>query len=609
MSPTAALGRPGAVLQAFRVALPVRRLLPAAAGPPKLSVAKAAMMAAHEDQCGGAGEGAVNWENWRRAALVAVTAAVCASLARPIAAQDWLYTVRPGDTLWGLSETYLVDVGYWRQLRSLNAVADPEHLPPGTRLRIPIAWLRLQPAPVRVVAVSGTAIGVTTLSGQRAPVALATAMEFFAGDSIETGNDGSVSLEFADGSRMLVGSDTRLVFDTLSVTGGEAFVDTRLRLLNGHTSVRTRPGDDTIIRYEISTPAAISAVRGTEFRVGVQDGGNAARTEVLNGEVAVTGRARTLMIAEGFGTVVDRGRPPRPPRPLLPAPDLGAMDDVIERIPVRLRFAPVPGAASYRLEVAANPSFEPVLVDRISPDAVFSGFELADGGYAVRVRCIDALGIEGFDGLKRVVVNARPEPPLPLDPPPGGVVPDGKPGLRWTEPEEAKGYHLQLAAEGNDARPLVDVKPVDGTRFTLDRALAPGRYRWRIATIAADGDEGPFSDAQGFRVPPPGPSAAAPEVGDGTVTVRWRAGEPGDRYRLQVARNKDFTEVVVDLRADAPQATLGRLDAGRYFVRVATIDASGEEGPFGAPQEFSVGTDRYWLLILPFLGLALAVLL
>lgn len=546
---------------------------------------------------------------WLRTAVIAVFSVVCASLARPAATQDWLYTVRPGDTLWGLSETYLLDVSYWRQLRSLNAVADPEHLPPGLRLRIPIAWLRLQPVPVRVVAASGTAIGVTTRSGQRVPVALAADMEFFAGDSIETGGDGSVSLAFADGSRMTVGGDARLVFDTLSVTGGEAFVDTRLRLLNGHASVRARTGGDTIIRYEISTPAAISAVRGTEFRVGVQDGGNAARTEVLEGEVAVTGRARTLMLEEGFGTVVDRGRPPRPPRPLLPAPDLAAMDAVIERMPVRLRFAPVPGAAGYRLEVAANPAFEPVLVDRIAGEPVFSGFELPDGGYAVRARAIDALGIEGYDGARRVVVNTRPEPPLPLEPPPGGVVPDGRPDFRWTEPEEARGYHLQLAAEGDDARPLLDLTPVDGSRYGLDRGLAPGRYRWRVATIAAGGDTGPFSDAQGFRVPQPGPAAAAPEIGDDTVTLRWRAGEPGDRYRVQLARDKEFREIVADLRVDAPQATLGRLDAGRYFVRVATIEASGEEGPFGTTQEFAVGTDKYWLLILPFLGVALTLLL
>ena len=540
---------------------------------------------------------------------VAAVGMVCALHTGPAVAQEWLYTVRPGDTLWRLSETYLTDINYWRQLKARNAIADPENLPPGLRLRIPIAWLRLQPAPVRVTAVSGTAVALTKRGGQPVPMALTVGMELGAGDTIETGADGSVGLEFADGSQLLLANDSRLVCDTLSVTGGTAFVDTRLRLVNGRADVRARGEEQAIIRYEISTPAAISAVRGTVFRVGVQDAGNAARTEVLKGEVAVTARRRTLTLAEGFGTVIDKGQPPPPPRKLLPAPDLGAMSDVIERVPVRLRFAPLAYADGYRLEVATNPSFTPVIVERTATAAEFSGFDLPDGTYAVRVRAIDALGLEGFDANKRVVVNARPEPPLPLDPPANGSVPGGKPALRWTEPDEAKAYHLQIAAEGAESRPLVEVAAVDGGGFAVERELPPGRYRWRVATIGRDGDEGPFSDAQGFRVPPPGPTAAAPEVGNDTITVRWRAGEPGDRYRVQVARDKAFTEIVADLAVDEPKAELGRLDAGRYYLRVRTIEASGEEGPFGTPQEFSVGSDKYWLLILPFLGVALTLLL
>jgi hypothetical protein len=54
-------------------------------------------------------------------------------------AQEWHYTVRPGDNLWDVSTRYLSAVDYWPKLQALNGVTDPEHLPPGTKLRIPVA--------------------------------------------------------------------------------------------------------------------------------------------------------------------------------------------------------------------------------------------------------------------------------------------------------------------------------------------------------------------------------------------------------------------------------------------------------------------------------------
>ena len=43
----------------------------------------------------------------------------------------------------------------WEELQNHNAIANPYRLPPGQVLRFPIAWLRVEPAPARVVAVRG----------------------------------------------------------------------------------------------------------------------------------------------------------------------------------------------------------------------------------------------------------------------------------------------------------------------------------------------------------------------------------------------------------------------------------------------------------------------
>src|SRR5690606_29322242 len=48
-------------------------------------------------------------------------------------ADDWVYTVRPGDNLWNLAERHLKSFKYIRQLQLLNGVQDPYHIPPGKK--------------------------------------------------------------------------------------------------------------------------------------------------------------------------------------------------------------------------------------------------------------------------------------------------------------------------------------------------------------------------------------------------------------------------------------------------------------------------------------------
>ena len=60
--------------------------------------------------------------------------------------EDWVYTTRPGDTLWDISKTYLVGVEYWPKVQKYNAIKNPKLLPPGSRLLIPVSWLKQQPS-------------------------------------------------------------------------------------------------------------------------------------------------------------------------------------------------------------------------------------------------------------------------------------------------------------------------------------------------------------------------------------------------------------------------------------------------------------------------------
>ena len=77
--------------------------------------------------------------------------------------------------------------------------------------------------------------------------------------------------------------------------------------------------------------------------------------------------------------------------------------------------------------------------------------------------------------------------------------------------------------------------------------------------------------------------------GDATVQLRW-PGEPGQRFRLQVATDAAFAQTVQDTVLDAPTWISGDLAAGVYLVRIQVQDATGLQSDFSPPREIRVGT-------------------
>jgi hypothetical protein len=76
-------------------------------------------------------------------------------LSLPAVAADWIYTVVDGDNLWDLSERYLDSQLRFEQVRKLNNVEFPKRMQPGTRLRIPMKWIRSNPVPANIAATRG----------------------------------------------------------------------------------------------------------------------------------------------------------------------------------------------------------------------------------------------------------------------------------------------------------------------------------------------------------------------------------------------------------------------------------------------------------------------
>jgi hypothetical protein len=514
-------------------------------------------------------------------------------------AGDFVYTVQPGDHPWNVAQRYLVSSSLGPQLLQLNKLVDDRHIMPGTRLRIPQSWLKLETAQVRVLAAYGD---TTQQNKTNNLIAVSVGDVLSAPVTLRTGPTGSVTLGFADGSRVLMRRDSELQLrQTQQRVLGRANM-TQLFLMHGSLENQVTPLGNSGGRFEIRTPAAVAAVRGTDFRV--QALGLELRTEVLDGTVNVANRAGQVNTMAGQGALAQIGQSPvRSMRPLLQAPSLDGLPERIERLPIDLPMQRLEGAAAYRTQLAPDAGFNVVLSDETNSAARIRARDVDDGSYVLRLRAIDADGLEGYSAQRTVIVHARPASPLLIEPAAQAVIESARPRFKWAQGEPGWTYRLQIMPS-TGTMPLDDQVVPAGESVQPLIDLGPAVYQWRVAAIQPGKGQGPWGDFQTFRRVLPGPGIEPPRVDDGTTTLRWPVQGQVANYRLQVARDQQFTSSLVDVQTELMQYKLQDLAPGTHYVRVQTVGGDGYTGPWGGTQSFVVPepTPSAWralLLLLP----------
>ncbi len=534
--------------------------------------------------------------------LLAATGAAsvaAASTAEPI--QYFVHNAVEGDTLIGLSNRYLVKRHEWQLLQKINKVADPKRIRPGTPIRIPINDMRTEAAAASVLALAGP---VESSAGK-----LAVGTPLSEGANVKTGDNGFVTLKLADGSTLVVQSKSQVRLDvarTVSNSGGVPL--TRVGLASGRVEADVAKRRGANGRFEISTPTANLGVRGTQFRVSTDESGRASRGEVVEGVVSVAAagaEAGALDVGAGFGTVVETGKAPLPAVRLLPAPDLAGAAALQERILLRFKFNAVPGAQSYRAQVAADKAFTQLRAEGsfTTPEAKFG--DLPDADYFLRVRAADAMGIEGSDAVMLFKLKARPEPPFTSTPPNKDKFAATAVNFSWANSVEAATYRLQMSSTAAFKELLLDERGIKGNTLQPALAVKPGDYFWRVASVRGNGDQGPFGDVQSFTVKSLPAAPNPPKEEGGRVKFSWGA-EPGQKFEFQLARDAQFTQRVMEKKLDAPEVTIDKPgESGIYYMRYRAIDPDGFIGPFSSAQTIEVKANYWWLLLLLLIPVAI----
>ncbi len=276
-------------------------------------------------------------------------------------------------------------VDAWR----VSAVAPATH--PGEAAGLHVAYRERQPTrPVaRLQATSGQVeTGSATAKLERARHGAL----LYPQQLLRTGPRSYARLLLADGSYVRVAAESLVRVGRIDLDEDLAR-RVELALLRGSIETIVRKGALRTV-FNVLTRTAIAGVRGTDFRTHANQTGT--RIETLDGEVSLTGKLDSVVVGAGRGSRVGvDGFPERtrslPAAPVVVKPLRGPVAFGQE-----LRWEPVPGAASYIVEIARDAEFSRFVSSR-EAHAVETviGTDLAAGKWFWRVAAVDADGFVG----------------------------------------------------------------------------------------------------------------------------------------------------------------------------------------------------------------------
>ena len=431
------------------------------------------------------------------------------------------------------------------------------------------------------------------------------------GSRLRTANESAVELTFDNGSSFFLKPNTELGLRVARKKGAH-HVMTDFFLDAGRTVVKIRGASGVDSRYRITTPSSTASVRGTEFRVAVGSS-RLTFTEVLEGKVEISTRRKRVMVREGEGTVVAKGKSPTKPIRLLPPPTPLDLQAVYNSMPLQLRFSEITGARNMKAILAKDEDGKWVAAEgSIEKGGIFTVRNIIDGTYYLRAQSVNELGLEGpLSGPSAVSVRTSPLPPITKAPSDGDVLTGKTAGLSWLRVKEAAHYHVQVASDRTFQTPVDEDIKHDSEAYRTGR-LEPGTYYFRVRSVAEDGYEGAWSDAVGFTLtpPPPAPAVDAPAVEGKTTRLAWRNLGEGITYHLQVSADAGFDRIMVDRKVGEPTAVIDTpAEPSVYHVRISAIDQKGDEGDFSPPQTFEVRRGFPYAIVGGVIAAGLAILL
>lgn len=398
------------------------------------------------------------------------------------------YKVARGDTLYDLASQHFINPRDWVAVAKANAIANPRHLRVGSTLVIPKRYLRFRALDAELISFRGN-LSIKSASGNSQQVRLGTTVG--EGATITTAKNSFASFELSGAGTVALPSVTAVRIDRLRQYSLGNHVERRLILLNGRADVNAsgarKSKNDEIL--QIRTRRATAAIRGTQFSIAHEDGGDAlsvhegivafeAAAENETSEGAKEQSGQEFAVDAGFGSIArDSGIEGRVA--LLPKSDLLEAGRIRTEAAARFESTPVDGAATYRFTFGLDASLVETIAEQESTDGAVAVPDLPDGTIYVRISAISA---EGVEGQRRVYAVRRLFSEVSAA---ASLGDDQSTQFRWRSAGASGPARLIISRDQELSAPLVDLPNIETSEISIQR-LNPGTYYWVVESRIVD---------------------------------------------------------------------------------------------------------------------------
>ncbi|PIS46461.1 MAG: hypothetical protein COT17_08505 [Elusimicrobia bacterium CG08_land_8_20_14_0_20_51_18] len=364
-------------------------------------------------------------------------------------------TVKPGDTLWAISQKYLKDANKWDMILKYNNLPkNPYAALPGMTLKIPVDLLKEEYRAARFTGlVNDVRVRKKNLSEwNKARVR----DELYNGDTLRTNVNSKADIKFYTGQVL------NLFANSMVVLRPPQKKDSDVQLLTGQIrSVNTRV---------ITASARITPkTRDTEFGARVKED-LTTLVQVYKGAASVEAKGKTVEVKEGFASEIKIDMPP----------------SASIKLPPAAQFA---DAGNPKLDKTANLKLEGSV---ISLDA---GKTVKKTDVKVDLKTGKAPGVPDLKNGSAPDTDKVKPPDISKD------IMDSRKVMETMDISKTiSGYHVQVSRSREFSRVVFDRNYDIFTKVNLEEHLPGGNYWFRVAYIDLLGFEGKFSEPRQISV-------------------------------------------------------------------------------------------------------------